>query len=223
VDSAGDTREDARMSGIPFASAVRGGRGIALFTGLLLASCRTPSEPRPPEARYEHMRPEFRELEAAPSREWLCTSFGWLARDNDVEDPVGDGLVFAIQGGFDLSITRFTPSIELGIAYTSAHVDVPDTSDVELWRGTAGMRGTWYAEGWRPHVRGGGFVRDSSDDLDEPFDPYATGFYLGAGIDWPYEGMWLGPSLTYYRAIDEDAPGGDGEEWIFALSATFRL
>lgn len=211
------------MSGIPFASGRGADVGIALVAGLFLAGCRAPSEPRPPDPRYEHIRPEYRQLESVPSREWLCTSFGWLARDTDGGDPVGDGLAFGILGGFDLAITKFTPSIELGVSYTSAHVDVPDTSDVELWRGNAGMRGTWYAEGWRPHVRGGGFVRGSSDELDEPFDPYATGFYLGAGIDWPYEGMWLGPSLTYWRAIDEDAPGGDGEEWIFALSATFRL
>jgi len=211
------------MVGNPFASGGRGASGIALAAGLFIASCRAPSAPRAPDSRYEHMRPEFQQFEPTPSREWLCTSVGWLARDTDPEDPVGDGFAVGIQGGFDLTVTTFTPSIELGVSYTSARVDVPETSDVELWRGNAGLRGTWYANGWRPHVRGGGFVRGSSDELEEPFDPYATGFYVGGGIDWPYAGLWLGPSLTYYRAIDEDAPGGDAEEWIFALSATFRL
>ncbi|MCY2960602.1 MAG: hypothetical protein NTY35_10595 [Planctomycetota bacterium] len=218
------------MAGNPFTAAARGraragvGASLALLAGALLPACRTPASERAPDARYEAIRPEWRGTEPRPSREWLRFSVGYLDREQPRGDPVGDGLAWGIDGGLDLSRTFFTPSVEMGVAYTSAHVTVPNVDDVELWRATVGMRGTWYADGWRPYVRAGAFLRWSTKDLEEPYDPYATGGYVGAGIDWPYLGkMWLGPSVTYFQALGEDAPGGDGQELIFALSATFRL
>jgi len=196
-----------------------------LATCLLLipcAACRDLSAQRPPDTRYEMIRPELGGQGPSHSREWFRFSAGFLDRMQEAGDPIDDGFSFGLDGGFDIATTVLTPSVEVGIAYTSAHVDQVGASSLDLWRGSIGLRGTLYADGgrWRPYVRGGGFVRWSTDDLDEPLDPYATGFYAGAGIDWPYlDGMWLGPSVTWYRGAHED----DVEEWLFALSATFRL
>jgi len=192
----------------------------ALAAGLSLCACRSPSAEREPEARYEPIRG----TEPQTSREWVRFSMGFLDRAEEDGDPVGDGVAWGIDGGFEISRTVLTPSVEFGIAYTSAHVSLPDADDVDLWRGTVGLRGTWHNDGWRPYARAGGFLRWSTDDLNEPLDPYATGFYAGLGVDWPYlNGMWLGPSVTWYHSLGEDAPGGDTDEILYALSATFRL
>jgi hypothetical protein len=184
------------------------------------AACKQLSAQRPPDTRYEMIRPELRKEGASRSREWFRFSSGYLDRVQADGDPVDDGLLFGLDGGFDIATTVLTPSVELGIAYTSAHVDQIGASSLDIWRGSVGLRGTFYADGWRPYARGGGFVRWSTDDLDEPLDPYATGIYAGVGIDWPYlDGLSLGPSVTWYRGTHED----DVEEWLFALSATFRL
>ncbi len=210
------------MSGSSFA-----GRWCVTLVATAVVSfsaCRSPAEERAPDARYETIRPAWRGIEPQVSREWLRFSVGFLDRDQAPEDPIGDGVAWGIDGGFDIARTVFTPSVEFGMSFTSAHVALPDTDNVDLWRGTVGMRGTWHADGWRPYVRGGGFLRWSTQELEEPLDPYATGIYAGIGADWPYQdGMWLGPSFTYYRALDEDAPGGEADEFLFALSATFRL
>jgi hypothetical protein len=196
----------------------------AALLAAVAAACRAPSAERPPDEKYTQIRAEWNDGVTVVSREWLAFSLGWLARDEDAADPVGDGTALGIDGGFDLARTVLTPSIELGASYTAARVDVPAADDVDLWRLTAGLRGTWHAQGWRPYVRAGGFVRFAADELEEPFDPYGTGVYAGAGIDFPYlSGMHLGPRITWFRALDEDAPGGEAEEWIFALGATFRL
>lgn len=187
-------------------------------------ACRTPADGGPQDERYEAIRPEWRGAESRPSREWVRFSLGFLDREQARGDPIGDGAAWGIDGGFDIARTECTPSVEFGMSYTSAHVTVPNTDDVDMWRATVGLRGTWHPDGWRPYVRGGGYLRWSTQDLEEPFDPYATGIYAGAGIDWPYlNGMWFGPSFTYYRALAEDAPGGEADEFLFALSATFRL
>jgi len=215
-------RDDAGMTGSSFAR--RWGPGLAATLALSVSACRSPAEQRAPDARYETIRPQWRGSEVQPSREWLRFSVGFLDREQAGLDPVGDGVAWGIDGGFDIAQTVFTPSVEVGIAYTSARVTLPETDDVDLWRATVGLRGTWYADGWRPYVRGGGYLRWSTQDLEEPLDPYATGIYAGLGADWAYlDGMWLGPSVTYYRALDEDAPGGEAGEFLFALSATFRL
>jgi len=194
---------------------------VAAVLAMSASACRGPAEERELETRYATIRPGS---DPQFSREWLRFSVGFLDRDQAPADPIGDGVAWGIDGGFDIARTVFTPSVEFGMSFTSAHVTLPDTDDVDLWRGTVGMRGTWYAKGWRPYVRGGGFLRWSTQDLDEPLDPYATGIYAGIGADWPYQdGMWLGPSFTYYRALEEDAPGGEADEFLFALSATFRL
>ncbi len=190
---------------------------------VVLCACRGPAAERPADSRYETIRPEWRSPEGEPSREWLRFSVGFLDRTAPSNDPIDDSIALGIDGGFDLSRTVLTPSIELGIGYTAAHVSLPDAKNLDIWQANAGMRGTWYAKGWRPFVRAGGFVRWTTDDEEEPLDPYATGVYFGIGADWPYQGMWLGPSVTYYRALDEDSPAGDSEEILFALSATFRM
>jgi hypothetical protein len=187
---------------------------------LVGAGCAQLSAQRPPDRRFEMIRPELRKEAAAHSRESFRFSVGWLDRVQEDDDPVGDGLLFGLDGVFDIATTVLTPSLEFGIAWSSSHADLEDQSSVELWRGAIGLRGTLYADGWRPYARGGGFVRWSTDDLDEPFDPYAPGLYAGVGIDWPYqEGLSFGPSITWYRGLHED----DVVEWLFALSATFRL
>lgn len=187
---------------------------------LSCAACRNPSAQRPPDSRYEMIRPEFRKEAASHSRGWVRFETGFLDRLQTDGDPVDDGIFFGVDGGFDIATTVLTPSVEMGIGYTSAHVDQVGASSLDLWRANVGLRGTWYLDGWRPYVRGGGFVRWSTDDLDEPLDPYAMGFYAGAGIDWPcLDGMWMGPSVTWYRGVHED----DVQEWLFALTATFRL
>ncbi len=187
---------------------------------LSCAACQGLSAQRPPDTRYEMIRPELRGGDPSHSREWFRFPLGFLDRVQEDGDPVDDGLYLGVDGGFDIATTVLTPSVEFGIGYTSAHVDQFNAESLDLWRGTVGLRGTLYAEGWRPYVRGGGFVRWSTDDLNEPLDPYAMGYFVGAGADWPYlDGMWLGPSVTWYRGAHED----DVEEWLFALSATFRL
>lgn len=208
------------MPGKPFADAV-----IAAALALVATACRSPSAERAPDARYETIRPEWRGDEARISREWLRVSAGWLERDQRDDDPVGDGPTFGIEGGFDLATRAvLTPSVELGVNFTDARVTLPDTDNVDLWRALVGLRGTYVASGWRPYARAGGFVRWSTQDQEEPLDPYGTGVYAGIGADWPYlDGMWLGPSFTWFHALNEDAPGGETDEFLFSLSATFRL
>ncbi len=204
------------MSGIRFV--------VCALASLVSVACRSPGDERPADTKYESIRPELRGTEATVSRESLRFWVGFLDRTAPSEDPVDGGVAIGVDGTFDLSRTVLTPSIELGIGYTSAHVSTPDTSSLDTWRATAGLRGTWYAQGWRPYARFGGYLRWSTDDVDEPLDPYATGVYLGIGADWPFlSGMWLGPNVTYYRALDEESDYGDSEELLFALSATFRL
>lgn len=195
------------------------------FAGLALCACRAPTADRPADAKYETIRPEWRGTEVNTSREWLSFSTGYVARIDSSDDFLDDGVALNLDGGFDLASKVLTPAIELGIGYTSAHVSDSgaDVNSIDIWRASVGMRGTWYLPSWRPYVRGGGFLRWSTDDVDEPLDPYAPGLYVGVGADWPYAGMLLGPSVTYYRALGEDAPGGDSKELQFALSATFRL
>jgi hypothetical protein len=188
------------------------------------SACRAPGAERPPDERYAPIRPQWRDGPPDVSREWLSFSLGWLARDTEDADPVGDGVALGVDGGFDLARTVLTPAIELGAGYTHARVDEAGVDDVDLWRLTAGLRGTWHGASFRPYARAGGFVRFAADDLEEPYDPYATGVYAGLGFDWPYQaGMHLGPRITWFRALDEDAPGGEAAEWVFALAATFRL
>ncbi|MBL8863750.1 MAG: hypothetical protein JNK02_17305 [Planctomycetes bacterium] len=189
------------------------------------AACRAPhGDPPPAETRYSQIRPEWDGGKPEPSREWIAFSAGWLVREVDDADPVGDGAAFGLEVGFDLGAGELVPALELGLGYASVRGEAPLDDDLNLWRTTVGLRATWRSASWRPWLRGGVFVRWSPDDFDEPEDPYASGVYAGAGADWPYlPGMSLGPRLTWYGALDEDAVGDASREWLFALGATFRL
>lgn len=204
------------MSGIRFV--------VCVLAGCASVACRSPGDDRPADLKYETIRPELRGTDTTVSRQSLRFWVGFQDRTAPSGDPVDEGVAIGVDGVFDLSRTVLTPSIEIGIGYTSAHVSMPDTSSLDMWRATLGFRGTWYTSGWRPYARAGGYLRWSTDDVDEPLDPYATGLYLGIGADWPFlSGMWLGPNITYYHALDEESDFGDSEELLIAVSATFRL
>lgn len=204
------------MSGIRFV--------LCVLASVAPCACRSPGDERAADLKYESIRPELRGTRTTVSRQSLRFSVGYLDRTAPSADPVDDGVALGVDGVFDLSRTVLTPSIELGIGFTSAHVSTPDTSNLDMWRATAGFRGTWYTGSWRPYARAGGYLRWSTDDVDEPLDPYAAGVYVGIGADWPFlSGMWLGPNVTYYRALSEESDSGDSQELLIAVSATFRL
>lgn len=200
---------------------VDAGRACALVALACAASaCQAAGRERPPDLRF----PMLRGSEPGESTTWLRFSVGYLDRLSADDDPIADGSAWGLDGGVDLAQTVLTPSFELGAGFTAANVTEPAIDDLKLWRAFTGMRATWYADGWRPYARGGGFARWTTDDVDEPFDPSAAGAYLGIGIDWPsIRGLWIGPNVTWFHAFGEDAPGGDGDEIVYALSATFRL
>lgn len=184
----------------------------------LCPACRGLRTERAPEPAYEQFPGRLSYENERMSREWLRLGAGWIA--GDVERDLDDAVLFAIDGGFDVARTEITPSVEIGGAYSVHHVSHADHDPVPIARLSAGMRLTWYSEDVEPYLRGGAFVRWGPREEDEPFDPYGYGAYVGLGIDWTWtSGMRLGPSVTWYRGLDDEP----ADEVAVLLGASFRL
>lgn len=168
------------------------------------------------EGRYD--RPW---IDPERSREWIGISFGLLDRENLASDPIHDSTAFAIDGGYELTLTRLRPAFELGASFSTHQVDDQPTSDrLGIGRVSMGLRLTYFGELIHPYVRGGGYHRWVFDDIagyDANID--GNGWYAGAGLDFEYQpGLTFGPYIVHY-AGNGDQPNEDS----IGLSASFRL
>ena len=151
---------------------------------------------------------------------WASFNVAFFSTEID-QDTVGDpdddtGLggelgIYGWQGEMGLGL-------EIGLIHSTyeAQIDALASEDVDVWRGTLGVRLADRGSGERflPWLRAGFLYR--FDDGDS-FQDDGPGFYIGGGFDFVLiGGLALSPQLVYQKSRSVDS-----EEWIGILSATY--